>query len=75
VPAERCEEQATLGHGVVAAITKVYNAKRDIDEAREKKIDAALLVIALHKARTAEQHTFAGLDKHKKGHGYRSISA
>jgi hypothetical protein len=43
VPEQRCEEQAKLAHAVVVAIARVHAAKRDLDEAKEKKLDTALL--------------------------------
>jgi hypothetical protein len=68
VPEDRCEEQATLAHAVVVAITAVYGAKRDLDEARDNKLDTALLSIALHDARTIERHAVRALDTHKLEH-------
>jgi len=68
VPEARCEEQATLADAVVAAITRVHNAKRDFDEAKENKLDKVSLSVALHDARTAERNAVRALDTHKLDH-------
>jgi hypothetical protein len=75
VPERHCEEQATLAHAVVAAIIKVNNAKFDLDEAKEKKLDTALLSIALHDARTVERHAVSALDIHKLEHKCANVAS
>jgi hypothetical protein len=74
VPEQRCEEESKLAHALVAAITRVYIAKRDLDEAREKKLDTASYLSVLQDARTAERHAVRALDEHKTEHKCANIT-
>jgi hypothetical protein len=56
-------------------MAKVHAAKRDFDEAKEKKLDVGLPNLALHDARTAERHAVRALEDHKKEHGGANIEA
>jgi len=51
-----------------AAINKSHHAKRDLDEAKEKKLDTAVLSIARHDARATERYAIRVLDEHKLDH-------
>ena len=59
---------------MIVAITKVHNAKRGLDEAQGKKLDTAVLSIALHDARTTERHAVRALDAHKLEHKCANIA-
>ena len=68
MPEERCEEQARLALGAVAATNTVYDAKNALDTARKRKLDTGRYRVALYDAQTAERCAVAALENHKKQH-------
>src|SRR6266699_3325533 len=64
----RCEEQARLALAAVAAINRVHDAKKALDEARKRKLNTKPYEIALYDAQTVEQSVVAALESHKKEH-------
>ena len=68
MPKERCEEQAGLALAAVAAMNKVYDAKKELDGARKRKLDTGRYRVALYDAQTAERCAIATLESHKKQH-------
>ena len=68
MPKERCEEQSKLADNAVAAINSVYDAKNELDAARQRKLDSEPYLEALCNAQTAEWCAVAALLNHKKEH-------
>jgi hypothetical protein len=68
VPEQHCEEQAKLAHAVVVAKNNAYNAKSDLDDAKEKKMDMTPFVAVLNNARAIQRRASAALNKHKLEH-------